>query len=56
MPTPKVGTCRDREELVIYENELQTLAKETREKLQTLTKVADTADKAKEEKNRSGKI
>ena len=49
MPTPKAGTRGDQEELVIYENELQTLAKETRDKLQTLTKIADTIDKAEEE-------
>ena len=39
------------EEPVIYENEMQALTKETRDKLQTLTRIADTINKAGEEEN-----
>ena len=55
LPTPRAGNWGDQEEPVIYENELQALTKETRDKLQTLTKIEDTIDKAEEEENRSGK-
>ena len=49
MPTPKAGTQGEQDEPVIYDNELQLLSKETRDKLQTLTKTADTINKAREE-------
>ena len=37
LPTPKAGSHEDQDELAIYINELPTITKETREKLQTLT-------------------
>ena len=49
LPTPRAGNREDHEELVIYEDELQSITKETRDKLQTLTKIADAIDKAGEE-------
>ena len=49
LPTPRIGNREDPEELNIYENELQSLAQETRDKLQTLTKIQDAIDKAGEE-------
>ena len=49
LPTPKAGSCEDQDELAIYKNELPTITKETREKLQTLTKIAETIDKTEEE-------
>ena len=49
LPTPRTGNQENPEELDIYENELQSLAQETRDKLQTLTKIQDAIDKAGEE-------
>ena len=45
LPTPRTGNREDPEELNMYENELQSLTQETRDKLQTLTKIADAIDK-----------
>ena len=39
LPTPIAGTRKNPDELVIYENEIQTLAQETRDKLTTLDKI-----------------
>ena len=44
LPTPRAGNQEDPEELNIYEDELQSLTQETRDKLQTLTKIADAID------------
>ena len=49
LPTPRAGNRENPDELDIYENELQSLAQETRDKLQTLTKIQDAIDKAGEE-------
>ena len=49
LPTPRAGNGEDHEELVIYEDELQSLTQETRNKLQTLTRIVDAIDKASEE-------
>ena len=49
LPTPRVGNRDNHEELVIYEDEFQSLTQETRDKLQTLTKIADAIDKVGEE-------
>ena len=48
-PTPRVGNWDNQEELVIYEDEFQSLTQETRDMLQTLTKIADEIDKVGEE-------
>ena len=52
MPTPKAGSREDQDELAIYINEFPTINKETREKLQTITKIADTIDKTDEEEQK----
>ena len=49
LPTPRAGTRENPDELDIYENKLQSLAQETRDKLKTLTKIQDAIDKAGEE-------
>ena len=51
LPTPRAGTRENPDELVIYENELQSLAQETRDKLTTLAKIQDAIEKAGEEEN-----
>ena len=51
LPTPRAGTRENPDELDIYENELQSLAQETRDKLKTLTKIQDAIEKAGEEEN-----
>ena len=51
LPTPRAGNRGNQEEPIIYENELQALTKETRDKLQKLTRIADAIDKAGEEEN-----
>ena len=45
LPTLKAGNREDPYELAIYINELPTITKDTREKIQTLTKIPDTIDK-----------
>ena len=52
LPTPKAGSREDQDELATYKNELPTITKETREKLQTLTKIAETIDKTEEEEKK----
>ena len=52
MPTPKAGNREDQEELFIYKNKLQTVINKTREKLQALTKIADTIGKTEEEEKK----
>merc|ERR1711867_247286 len=49
LPTPRAGNHGDQEEPIIYENGLQAQTKETRDKLQTLTRITDTIDKASED-------
>ena len=51
LPTPRARTRENPDELVIYENELQSLAQETRDKLKTLAKIQDAIEKAGEEEN-----
>ena len=46
LPTPRAGNRIEQEEPIIYENELQALTKETRDKLQKLTRIVDAIDKA----------
>ena len=49
LPTPRVRTRANPDELVIYESELQSLAQETRDKLTTLTRIQDDIEKVGEE-------
>ena len=49
LPTPRAGTRENPDELVIYENEIQTLSQETRDKLTTLDKIQDAIVKVDEE-------
>ena len=49
LPTPRAGTRANPDELVIYENEIQTLSQETRDKLTTLDKIQDAIAKVGEE-------
>ena len=45
LPTPIAGTRKNPDELIIYENGIQTLAQETRDKLATLDKIQDAIAK-----------
>ena len=49
LPTPRAGTRANPDELVIYENEIQALPQETRDKLTTIDKIQDTIEKVGEE-------
>ena len=53
MPTPKPGNWADPSELAIYINELPTITKESQEKLQNLTRIADKIDAAVEEETQA---
>ena len=48
---PKTGTRVSPDELAVYENEIQTLPQETRDKLTTLDKIQDTIVKVGESIN-----
>ena len=52
LPTLKAGNREDPYELAIYINELPTITKDTREKIQTLTKIPDTIDKTDQEEQK----
>ena len=52
LPTPKTGTRVSPDELAVYENEMQTLYQETRDKLTIINKIQDTIEKVGEEETR----
>ena len=52
LPTPRTGTRVSQDELVVYENEIQTLSQETRDKLTTIDKIQNTIEKVGEEETR----
>ena len=49
LPTPKDGDREDQTEPNIYTNELQTLSKQTQDKLKYISQLADKASKATED-------
>ena len=49
LPTPRAGTRENPDELVLYENKLQSLAQETKDKLTTLAKIKNAIEKVGEE-------
>ena len=53
LPTPKPGNQTDQSELTIYINELEALTKESGEKLQNLTQIADKTETASEEEKQA---
>ena len=53
MPTPKSGSQTDQNEPAIYISELQTLTKQTQDKLQDISQLADKTSKASEEEKQT---
>ena len=49
LPTPRDGIREDHAEPFVYKNELQSLTQKTRDKLQTLTEIADSIVSVEEE-------
>ena len=49
LPTPKEGTRKDQEDPVIYNNEIELLSQGIKDKLEILTKIANTIEKTEEE-------
>ena len=52
LPTPRTGTRVSQDELAVYENEIQTLSKENRNKLTIINKIKDKIEKVDEEETR----
>ena len=53
LPTPKSGSQTDQNEPAIYISELQTLTKQTQDKLQDISQLADKTSKASEEEKQA---